>query len=47
MRRLTADNHATLASALARPQEIRGYGPVKDQAAARVKPQVEAMVLQA
>jgi len=40
--RLDADSHAGLAALLARPMQIRGYGPVKEEAAARVRSEVEA-----
>jgi indolepyruvate ferredoxin oxidoreductase len=38
---LSADNHAALRDVLAMPMQIRGYGPVKDEAAARVKVEVD------
>ena len=39
--RLTRDNHAGLADALALPMQIRGYGPVKAEAAARIRAEME------
>ncbi|WP_187970722.1 indolepyruvate ferredoxin oxidoreductase family protein [Aquibium microcysteis] len=42
--RLTRDNHARLAEALALPMQIRGYGPVKEEAAVRVRAEMERML---
>ncbi|RST85692.1 indolepyruvate ferredoxin oxidoreductase family protein [Aquibium carbonis] len=42
--RLTRDNQASLAEALALPMQIRGYGPVKEEAAARIKAQMERLL---
>jgi len=40
--RLDAATHAGLCRVLARPLDIRGYGPVKEEAARRVRAEVEA-----
>ncbi|MDN2581167.1 indolepyruvate ferredoxin oxidoreductase family protein [Aquibium sp. ELW1220] len=42
--RLTRDDHARLAEALALPMQIRGYGPVKEEAAVRIRAEVERML---
>ncbi|MEO3389064.1 indolepyruvate ferredoxin oxidoreductase family protein [Mesorhizobium sp. CAU 1741] len=42
LERLSAQSHSELARLLSLPMQIRGYGPVKDQAALRVKAEVEA-----
>ncbi len=42
LRRLTPASHSELAVLLARPLEIRGYGPIKQEAAKRVRGEVEA-----
>ncbi|MEO4000941.1 indolepyruvate ferredoxin oxidoreductase family protein [Mesorhizobium sp. CAU 1732] len=41
---LSADNHSALREALAMPMQIRGYGPVKDEAAKRVRAAVDEAV---
>ena len=40
--RLSPETHDTLRSLLERPMQIRGYGPVKEEAAERVRAEVEA-----
>jgi indolepyruvate ferredoxin oxidoreductase len=40
--RLDGETHAGLCRVLARPLDIRGYGPVKEEAARRVRAEVEA-----
>ncbi|MCO5155311.1 MAG: indolepyruvate ferredoxin oxidoreductase family protein [Aquamicrobium sp.] len=40
--RLDAETHGGLCRVLARPLDIRGYGPVKEEAARRVRAEVEA-----
>ncbi|RIK84923.1 MAG: pyruvate ferredoxin oxidoreductase [Hyphomicrobiales bacterium] len=40
--RLTPQTHAALCEALAKATDIRGYGPVKEAAAARVRAEVDA-----
>ncbi|WP_048648836.1 indolepyruvate ferredoxin oxidoreductase family protein [Nitratireductor soli] len=44
LQRLDAGNAAMLAEALALPMQIRGYGPVKEEAAARAIKQVDALL---
>ena len=39
--RLSPETHAQLAAILAMPLDIRGYGPVKEQAAQRVRGEIE------
>jgi indolepyruvate ferredoxin oxidoreductase len=41
---LAAAGHAAWARALAAPMDIRGFGPVKDEAAARVRAEVDALL---
>ena len=42
MSKLSPDTHARLAAALSLPMQIRGYGPVKEQAASRVRKEMDA-----
>ncbi|MEP4754759.1 MAG: DUF6537 domain-containing protein, partial [Nitratireductor sp.] len=41
---LAPDTRARLADAMALPMQIRGYGPVKEEAAAKVKAEMETML---
>jgi indolepyruvate ferredoxin oxidoreductase len=40
--KLSAENHAALTKAFALPMQIRGFGPVKEEAVRRVREEFEA-----
>ncbi len=45
LKSLTPDNHSALVETLSKPLDIRGFGPVKAEAARRIQPQVDAAMV--